>query len=281
MSEKKTSGLWPALCGFQSEMTSLKRTSKVKFEARNGSKREYDYVDLGSALDVIMPKLTKHGLVLTTKSVYDEIRAEKTTSFADGKSETVSKVEKTIYGIEAKVTHAESGESITETFYHDQSVTDIKDRGSLITYMRRYAIFTLLNLSAEGEDDDNNKGAPKGAQTPAGGAQGQPEQQKPAEGQKTTPAGAAKRPAKTAEEAEAQAAELQAKKARQDELKKKFATYDFSEQELAIFHRANLTTMNQVVEMRSRFDHLATIMDGNKAMVAEILGNEKKGGDGL
>jgi hypothetical protein len=152
--------LYKAKLAFQSEIASIERSSSVDFTTKDGRRKHYDYVDLAAVMDYALPKLSAHGLVLSSQSEYRDIFNERKT--AEGATERV--FVKQIFGLSATLVHAESGESESETIWHDAAASnDIKDKGALITYMRRYAVMTLLNLTAKGEDDDGgNGGAPKG-----------------------------------------------------------------------------------------------------------------------
>ena len=158
MGEQKSGGLSQALRQFQSEIESIERTSGVDFTNKDGRRTKYDYVDLAAVLDYVLPKLSKNGLVLMTTSVYNPIVKTETQKKTDGTEVVTSQVIRQVHGIEASVTHVESGESIKETCYFEHEAKDIKDLGAQLTYKWRYAIFTLLCLSAKGEDDDAGSG---------------------------------------------------------------------------------------------------------------------------
>lgn len=47
-----------------------------------------------------------------------------------------------------------SGEYIRSTYTHKLQATNAQDLGKLLTYLRRYSFMSILNLSAEDDDDD-------------------------------------------------------------------------------------------------------------------------------
>lgn len=201
------------MCKFQAEIESIERTSGVDFTNKEGRRTKYEYVDLAAALDYVLPKLAKHGLVLTTKSVYRDIVKTETQRKTDGTEVTTSQVTKTIHGIEATVTHAGSKEFLSETVYFDHETKDIKEFGGQITYKRRYAVFNLLCLSAKGEDDDGGNGGQRKDGKPGPGKSPDPERkpaaQKPAAQPPKGGAPAGKEPPKkTDEEIQAEFKEL-------------------------------------------------------------------------
>ena len=57
--------------------------------------------------------------------------------------------------------HAESGESIEGTAKMMLAKQDIQGQGSAITYMRRYALGSMLGLNIDEDDDGNQAVTPK------------------------------------------------------------------------------------------------------------------------
>jgi len=208
---------YKAKIGFQSEVSSIERSSTVDFTNKEGRRKKYDYVDLAAVLDYALPKLSKHGLVLSARSEYKEVYNERKSG-----EQTERIFVRSVIGMTATLTEAEGGYSETETVWHEAAdMRDIKDRGALITYLRRYSIMTLLGLSAKGEDDD-------------AGAGGQPKQ---------TPAPA---PAKTAEQGTQQKPRTTASN---EKIKSDFEAIGLTEQEMVSLRMANVGSMAAVVEL--------------------------------
>lgn len=206
---------YKAKIGFQAEIESIERNSTVDFTNKEGKRKKYDYVDLAAVLDYALPKLAKHGLALSAQSVYREVFNERKNG-----DQTERVYVRSILGMTATITEVEGGYSETETVWHEAAdMRDIKDRGGLITYMRRYAIMTLLGLSAKGEDDEVGSG-------------GQPKQ---------TPAPA---PAKTAEQGTQQKPRTTASNAK---IKSDFEAIGLTEQEMVSLRMANVGSMAAVV----------------------------------
>ena len=137
--------LYKALAAFQAEVPTIKK---------NASGYGYKFADLEEITKVIKPLLTKHGLGYTQPLEGTDI--------------------KTI------IFHVESGESLESVAHIPQGVqlkgqNDFQVMGSAITYLRRYALSSLLGLAtdedadAAGEQVKNTpKTAPKAPQaTPA------------------------------------------------------------------------------------------------------------------
>lgn len=146
---------------FQSEISSLTKASSVEF---NG-KKQYDYVDLATLLDYALPILTKHGLLLEQFNIERDISNVKETKAADGTSTKETHYVRTIVGIKTVLTHPASGEHQTNELFDTSDIRDIKARGGMITYLRRYSALTMLQLSAE-DDDAGSGGQPKAPRTP-------------------------------------------------------------------------------------------------------------------
>jgi len=89
------------------------------------------YFDINKLLDVVMPVLNKHGLVLLQPLTH-----------IDGKS-----------AIKTILIDSETGDSIENSIPLTEN-PDPQKMGSAITYYRRYSLQSLLGLQAE--DDDGN-----------------------------------------------------------------------------------------------------------------------------
>lgn len=113
--------LYKALHNARKEFSTVKKNgTNPHFKSR--------YADLESVLDATEESLDKNGLLIVT------ILRESC--------------------LETSLIHAESGESLTSYYPINQALTD-QQKGSAITYGRRYSIQSLLNLVAE--DDDGNQ----------------------------------------------------------------------------------------------------------------------------
>lgn len=154
---------------FQNEIKSIERTSTVDFETRSGGRKQYEYVDLAAVMDYALPLLAKCGLVLSSRTVESQIFNERKAAGA-GAGDIERIYVRSALGVEVTLYHAETGESESNTVWHDKDMADIKDRGAILTYLRRYAIMILLNLSAAGEDDDGGAGGKKKDPKPPQGA---------------------------------------------------------------------------------------------------------------
>lgn len=93
------------------------------------------YADLGIAYDEVMPLLTRMGALWKTKAtrLFDQEGAP--------------------FVLHYELKHMKSGEK-HEGDYPLKLAENSQQMGSAITYARRYALFTALNLIAEDEDDD-------------------------------------------------------------------------------------------------------------------------------
>ncbi len=131
-----------ALAEFQKLCPAIKKDSEAKVTTTAGKQYSYNYGSLPYIMEVIKPHLETSGLMFTQPlSLNEGMRCIVTTLY-----------------------HIETGESI-------QSVIDIPEvefvgqniyqaMGSGITYLRRYALMSVLGIVAE-EDDNDAKGEPK------------------------------------------------------------------------------------------------------------------------
>lgn len=122
---------------------------KAQTELSNPSKNQqgygYKYADLSSILDQVKPVLQKHGLAITQ------------TSSDDGNGKV---------GVTTTLMH-ESGEYISDTLRlpipEMKGTTSTQAAGAALTYARRYAISSILNIAADEDTDaaNNEKTSPK------------------------------------------------------------------------------------------------------------------------
>lgn len=112
-----------ALLIFQVKVEKIKKDSKNPFFKSN-------YASLTNILDAIQEPLTESGLVIT--------------QFPSGAN-----------GLHTLLIHAESGEFISDYSEMGNVTDNPQQRGSCITYQKRYSISSVLSLNFE-EDDDAN-----------------------------------------------------------------------------------------------------------------------------
>lgn len=127
------------MCNEQNSISDLaKALSKLQGEVLNATKDKqgynYSYADLAQILDISRPLMAKHGLSLT----------QMPTTKADGK-----------IGLTSLLMH-ESGQSI-ESFFElpiesAAKMSTAQACGSIITYMRRYALAAIIGLAQTDED---------------------------------------------------------------------------------------------------------------------------------
>lgn len=144
---EKHKNLASARLAFQGEIKSLTKNSEVSFTG----KHQYSYIDIAGVLDYVLPILTKHGILLEQYNIRSEVYNNRNTS------EVVeSHYLKSTVGIRTVLTLAETGEKVENELFEDSDIKDVRVRGSIITYLRRYSLLTVLGLSAE--DDDAGSG---------------------------------------------------------------------------------------------------------------------------
>lgn len=98
------------------------------------------YAGLPSVLEVVLPILQKHGLLLIQCPISSEERV----------------------GVETSIIDEETGESIKAGFTMALAKNDPQGAGSAITYARRYSLISILGLNVD-EDDDANVASNKTA----------------------------------------------------------------------------------------------------------------------
>ena len=127
-----------ALAKAQTELKNPNKNKTVNVRTQTGTNYTYKYADLADILDQVKPILAKNGLTIVQGVVDDT---------AD-----------TRVKISTLLLH-ESGEWIkTELLMppaHETRMNPAQALGSILTYGRRYAITSLLNLAAD-EDNDAN-----------------------------------------------------------------------------------------------------------------------------
>lgn len=106
------------------------KVDKIKKDANNPFFKS-KYASLTNILDAVSIPLAECGLAVT--------------QFPTGQD-----------GLTTLLIHAESGEFIESTYEMVGLKNTPQERGSLISYQRRYAITSVLNLNISDEDDDAN-----------------------------------------------------------------------------------------------------------------------------
>jgi len=130
--ETKTTGVefWTALGKFQQEVPPIKKDSEA------GTKFKYKYGSLPHILEAIKKSMFDAGLCFTQPIVMSE-----------GKEY-----------IKTIVVHKESGQAL-ESFVElvkieFQQMNIIQSKGAIITYLRRYALLSILGLVSDDDDTD-------------------------------------------------------------------------------------------------------------------------------
>ena len=122
--------LFSSLCQFQGELAPIKKDSKA---------HRHFYADINTVLKVVRPLLHKHGLSIQ----------QHPTCGPDG-----SPALNTILG-------HKSGQYISSTMPISIPVEDVQQYGGFITYLRRYALVSILGIEQEDNDGYDLVGAKK------------------------------------------------------------------------------------------------------------------------
>ena len=146
-SRKETRDLNEALAKAQSEFPPIPREKKVTVRTKDGGSFTYAYADLAAILAAVRPVLAANGLALV--QILED----------DGRGPS----------LRTELRHSGGG-GIYGTFPLPRNPDDPQALGSLLTYLRRYAVTAVLGIATE--DDDDGAGAkPKGGK-PKGGTGG-------------------------------------------------------------------------------------------------------------
>ncbi len=103
------------------------------------------YAQLGAVLDEVRPKFAKHGVAILQHAV-------------NGAGSTV--------GIVTRLAHS-SGQWIESSLYVAPTKFDAQGAGSVISYLRRYALMAVAGIGPDDDDGEAAVGRPQG-QTPNG-----------------------------------------------------------------------------------------------------------------
>ena len=123
--------LTQALCKFHTQIETISKTALVDMRLNNGARKRYQYATLQSILDMISGPLAENELNIF--------------QFPTGEHELTT-----------ILSHV-SGEFIASTYKMVPAKVTPQEIGSAITYQRRYAIVSILNLNIGDDDDDATK----------------------------------------------------------------------------------------------------------------------------
>lgn len=146
-----TAKLAAALVAFQAAAPVIPKNRTAKIPTKSGPGYSYKYADLSDMLAAIRQPLRDNGLAVT---------------------QMLCAASPGCMAIRTTIWH-ESGESTTDCFEFGAAGKSPQEIGSLVTYMRRYALGSALSLATD-EDDDGNaathaeprKAKPKAAEPP-------------------------------------------------------------------------------------------------------------------
>lgn len=157
----KASGLYAALLKAQAAFPAIEKTRTATIITKTGGSYGYNYADLEDILKAVRPVLNEHGIVLTQRPgvVWSD----------QGEANVV---------IETALHHAESGESIISEWPLAMQ-THPQDTGKLVTYFRRYALCSLLGISAEEAESEESQESQPVANRPVKGKSRKPTNQVP------------------------------------------------------------------------------------------------------
>lgn len=129
---QKHEGIAEALAAFQAEMPVVGRNSTGEASDDDGTSRTYSYADLASITEAAMPLLTKHGLSFTAAPTLDPEHG---------------------FVLQYMLMHT-SGEGNGGVYPLPGPNSTEHQRGSAITYARRYALCSVAGIAVASEDDD-------------------------------------------------------------------------------------------------------------------------------
>lgn len=135
-------GIWPALCAAQATMPPIakEKTATVKgVSKKSGQAYEmtYKYADISDVLAVVVPHLTKHGVVLCQ----------------------LAGVDAGLMTLTTRLTHSPTGEHVESVYPVARIGDDQQAMGGALTYARRYALCAMIGVAPD-EDTDANHVAP-------------------------------------------------------------------------------------------------------------------------
>lgn len=123
-----------ALVAFQGEVPTIPKNRTAKIPTKTGPGYSYRYADLSDMLAAIREPLRRNGLAVTQMLAAASSPAN--------------------MAIKTKIWH-ETGQTESETFEFPVAGRSPQEIGSLITYMKRYALGAALGISTDDDDDGN------------------------------------------------------------------------------------------------------------------------------
>lgn len=136
MTDTELAPLNEALAAAQGEFPTIPRDRTVTVETRTGGSYRFSYAPLDTILNTCRPVLAKHGLAVT--QLLEQPNGGRPS-------------------IRTELRHKEGG-VIGASFPLPNIPENPQQLGSLLTYLRRYAIVALLGIATE-EDDDGGQAA--------------------------------------------------------------------------------------------------------------------------
>lgn len=130
MQDKLTPGLAAALAVAQGQFPAIAKNRTVKITTREKGSYTFRYADLENILAAVRPALSANGLAIT-----QEVRG------------------KSLFTV---LMHASGEERSSEIDLSTWSSSDIKSYGSILTYLRRYMLNSMLCLAADDDLDEND-----------------------------------------------------------------------------------------------------------------------------
>lgn len=134
-----------ALAAAQAAFPELKKTKTATVNGKGGANYSYSYADLADVLAAVRPVLAEHGLALVQRTVYDE------------RGKLILRTE---------LLHVLGGRIYSEVAI-EQSPGAAQQFGGALTYMRRYALVTLLGVQADDDLDGQHVETAHRAPAPA------------------------------------------------------------------------------------------------------------------
>jgi ERF superfamily len=137
-----------ALASAQGEFPAIPRSRTVTVKTRTGGKYTFSYAPLDAILAACRPVLSKYGLAVS-QLLEDSSRGT---------------------SIRTELRHAD-GAVIGSSFPLPRVPESPQELGSLLTYLRRYAIVALLGIATEEDDDGNHAAGGVAEEMPVGDPQ--------------------------------------------------------------------------------------------------------------
>jgi hypothetical protein len=144
------SELAKALAKAQSEFPAIERSKDVRVQTKTGGSYTFAYAPLDAILNTVRPVLSANGLAV---------------------SQLLANVNGTP-ALKTMLMH-EGGEVIQDSCpLPTNGSTSAQEFGSLVTYMRRYALVAVLGIATEEDDDGNHASGNTATSSGAGGTSG-------------------------------------------------------------------------------------------------------------